>query len=59
VQNTAPHSDEHFYEVSLKFLNACRRYAPDKIVDAACHWVETIIIETVEIDNIRYFYFKL
>jgi hypothetical protein len=28
---TASQSGEHFYEVSLKFLHACRRYAQDKI----------------------------
>jgi hypothetical protein len=30
VRNTSSDSGEHFYEVSLKFLKACRRYALDK-----------------------------
>jgi hypothetical protein len=31
VRDTAPHSGEHLYEVSLESLHTCRRYAPDKI----------------------------
>jgi hypothetical protein len=27
MRDTACHGGEHFYEVSLKFLNTCRRYA--------------------------------
>jgi hypothetical protein len=34
--DTASCGGEHFFEASLKFLNMCRRYAPDKILDVAC-----------------------
>jgi hypothetical protein len=30
MRDTASHSGEHFYEVSLKFFHAYRRYAPGK-----------------------------
>jgi hypothetical protein len=35
VRETASDSGEHFYEISLKFLHVCRRYALDKTFDDA------------------------
>jgi hypothetical protein len=33
VYDTASYIGEHYFEISFKFLNAWKRYAPDKIMD--------------------------